>query len=215
VNKEPARIVGIVADVHQNLENSAWPQTVYMPFWQAPQGSAMLAISTYGDPLRLINTIRRKVWTLDRDQPISDIRTMEDLVDSEVGQRRVIVILLSSFAGVALLLAVIGIYGVVSYSVTQRVQELGIRWALGAQRSDILRLVMGQGLGLILAGICIGMAGALALTRLLMGMLFEVNATDPGTYIGIGLMFALAGLMASYIPARRATRMDPLAALRI
>jgi predicted permease len=215
VNKQPVRIVGIAADVHQNLENSAWPETVYTAFAQNPQPSAMLAIRTRGDPLRLVSTIRQQVRTLDHDQPISDVRTMEDLVDAEVGQRRLIVALLGSFAAVALLLALIGIYGVISYAVTQRVHELGIRWALGAQRMDLLRLVMGQGLGLTLAGIGIGIAGALALTRVLTSLLFHVNASDPATYLGIGVLFVLAGLAASYIPARRATRLDPMAALRV
>jgi putative ABC transport system permease protein len=215
VNAKPARIVGIVAQVHQNLQNSAWPETVYEPFAQEPQPFAMLAIRTAGAPLGLVNTVRDLVRVLDRDQPISDFRTMEDLLDLEVGQRRLIVVLLASFAGVALLLALIGVYGVISYSVTQRIQELGIRSALGAQQSDLLLLVMGQGFGLTIAGIGIGIVGALALTRLLMGMLFQVKATDPATYLGVGLLFVVVGLAASYVPARRVTRIDPLEALRI
>jgi ABC-type antimicrobial peptide transport system permease subunit len=187
VNLQPVQIVGIVAAVHQSLEDTIWPESVYIAFAQNPLPYAMLAIRTEGDPLRLTPMVREQVRALDRDQPIADVRTMDDLVDQEVGQRRLIVRLLGSFAGVALLLALTGIYGVISYSVTQRVHELGIRWALGARRADILRLVMGQGLGLTLAGIA----------------------------IGIGLLFVLVALAATYIPAHRATRIDPIAAVRV
>ncbi len=215
VNAQPAQIVGIAADAHQNLEGSAWPETVYVSFAQNPQPFAMLAIKTEGEPLRLVKAVREQVRGLDRDQPISAIRTMDDLVDEEVGQRRLIVVLLGSFAGVAMLLAIIGIYGIISYSVTTRVQELGIRRALGAEQGDILRLVMGQGLGLTLAGIAIGIGGGLALTRVMESLLFHVSATDPATFVGIGVVFVLVALAATYVPARRATRIDPMAALRV
>jgi predicted permease len=215
VNPKPALIVGIVGKVHQNLENSAWPDTVYTPFAQNPQASAMLAIRTEGDPLRFTRLIRERVRALDRDQPISEVQIMDELVEREVGQRRLIVKLLGSFAGVAVLLALIGIYGVISYSVTQRVAELGIRSALGAEQGDILRLIVGQGLGLTLAGIGLGIAGAFALTRLMKSLLFEVSATDAATFVEIGLLFVALALAASYIPARRAARIDPVMALRV
>lgn len=215
VNAQPVQIVGIAASVHQNLENSAWPETVYVPFSPSPPPFAMLAIRTEGDPLRFVNVVREQVRGLDRDQPISAIRTMDDLVDEQVGQRRLIVMLLGSFAGVAMLLAIIGIYGVISYSVTMRVQELGIRRALGAGQLDILRLVMGQGLGLTLAGIATGIGGGLALTRVMESLLFHVSATDPATFTAISMVFVLVALAATYIPARRATRVDPMAALRV
>jgi ABC-type antimicrobial peptide transport system permease subunit len=125
------------------------------------------------------------------------------------------VILLGSFAGVALLLAVIGIYGVIAYSVAQRTQELGIRRALGAQQNDVLRLVLGQGLRLTLAGVALGIAGALGLTRLMSALLFHVSATDPATFVIVALVFLLVALAATYVPARRATKIDPMAALRI
>ena len=153
--------------------------------------------------------------TLDRDQPIGAVQTMDDRVEAQVGQRRLLEILLGSFALVALLLALIGIYGVIAYSVAQRVQEVEIRRALGAQRSDILRLMIGQGVGLALAGICIGLGGAVALTRVMSTLLFHVSATDPATFAGIASLFLIVALGASYIPARRATRIDPIAALRI
>jgi putative ABC transport system permease protein len=124
-------------------------------------------------------------------------------------------LLLGSFAGVALLLAMVGIYGVIAYSVAQRTREVGIRRALGAQQGDILRLVLGQGLGLSLAGVAIGIGGAFALTRVMKGFLFQVSATDPTTIVGVALLFVGVALVASYIPARRATRIDPMAALRV
>jgi ABC-type antimicrobial peptide transport system permease subunit len=175
----------------------------------------MLAIRTERDPLRFTRMVREQVLALDRDQPISAVQTMDDLVEAEVGQRRLIAVLLGSFAGVALLLALVGIYGVISYSVAQRTHEVGIRRALGAQRTDIFRMVMGQGLGLTLAGIGIGIGGAIALTRVMKSLLFHVSATDPITFAGIALLLILVALAASYIPARRATRIDPMAALRV
>ncbi|MEO7143915.1 MAG: FtsX-like permease family protein, partial [Bryobacteraceae bacterium] len=211
---KPAQIVGIAADVHQNLENSAWPETVYEAFAQNPQESALLAVRTAGDPLRFTSAVREQVRALDRDQPIAAIRTMEDLVEDEVGQRRLILRLLESFAGVALLLALIGIYAAASYSVTQRTHEVGIRRALGAQQSDILGLVIGEGLILVLTGVALGAGGAFAATRVMKALLFHVSATDPAAFGGIALLFLLAALAASYLPARRASRIDPLAALR-
>ena len=215
VNPKPAQIVGIAANVHQSLENSAWPETVYVCFAQNPLPSAMLAIRTDGDPLRFTSAVREQVRALDKDQGISAVRTMDDLVEEEVGQRRLLVILLGSFAGVALLLALIGIYGVIAYSVAQRTREMGIRRALGAQHGDILRLVVVQGFRLALAGVAIGLVGAYGLTRLMESLLFHVSATDPATFVGVALLFLFVALAASYIPARRATRIDPMAALRI
>jgi ABC-type antimicrobial peptide transport system permease subunit len=140
---------------------------------------------------------------------------MDDLVEADVGQRRLFLILLGSFAAVALLLALIGIYGVIAYSVAQRTQEVGIRRALGAQPSDILRMVIGQGFVLALAGIVIGLGCALALTRVMKSLLFGVSTTDPGTFACVAALFLTAALAASYLPARRATRIDPMAALRV
>jgi putative ABC transport system permease protein len=215
VNPKPAQIVGIAADVHQSLENAAWPETVYVSFTQNPLPSSMLAVRTEGDPLRFTSVVRAQLRTLDKDQAITAVRTMDDLVEEQVGQRRLLVILLGSFAGVALLLAVIGIYGVIAYSVAQRTREMGIRRALGAQQSDILGLVVAQGFRLALAGVVMGIAGAYGLTRLMESLLFHVSATDPATFVGVALLFLLVALAASYIPARRATRIDPMAALRI
>jgi predicted permease len=208
-------IVGIMADVHdQGLALDA-EQTVYLPTAVHPPQVAYLAARTEGDPRRFVNTIRSQVLATDGDQPVSDVRTMEEVIDASIGQRRLTMLLLGSFAGVALLLAMVGIYGVIAYSVAQRTREVGIRRALGAQQGDILRLVLGQGLGLSLAGVAIGIGGAFALTRVMKGFLFQVSATDPTTIVGVALLFVGVALVGSYIPARRATRIDPMAALRV
>uniref|UniRef100_Q021W2 Permease n=1 Tax=Solibacter usitatus (strain Ellin6076) TaxID=234267 RepID=Q021W2_SOLUE len=214
VNPKPAEIVGIVADVHQGLEGSPWAETVYLAFPQNAQGSAVLAIRTAGDPLRFTGAVREQVRRLDRDQPVAGVQSMEDLVEAAVGRRRLLAPLLGVFAGVALLLALIGIYGVISYSVAQRTREMGIRRALGAQHQDILRLVVGQGLALAVAGVAVGIGAAFALTRVMESLLFHVSATDPAIFAGIGALFLLVTAVACYLPARRATRIDPMAALR-
>jgi predicted permease len=215
INPKPAQIVGVVADVRQNLEGNVWPGTVYLPFTQGAPQSAIFAIRTAGDPLRFTRAVREQVRALDRDLPATNFRTMDALVEAQVGQRRLLMIMLESFSGVALLLALIGIYGVISYSVAQRTKEVGIRRALGARQSDILWLVVRQGCGLVLAGIAFGLGGAVALTRLVNSLLFGVSATDRATFAGVALLFLVVGLAGSYIPARRAARIDPMAALRV
>ncbi len=212
-NPRPAEIVGIVADVHQALEIDSKPG-VYCPFAQNPLQAAMFAVRTESNPLRFVHAVRGEVLGIDRDQPVSAVKTMDDLVEDELGQRRLILMLLGSFAGLALLLVVIGIYGVIAYSTARRTHEVGIRRALGAHPADILRLVMGQGLGLTLAGIVIGIGMAFALTRVMRGLLFHVSPTDPASFLGAALLIALVALGASYLPARRATKVDPMVALR-
>jgi predicted permease len=211
---DPVEIVGIVADIHQSLEWDPWPG-VFRPFNQSPFLFAGLAVRTAGDPLQEVHAISNQVLEISRDQPASAFKTMEDLMESVGGQRRLILILLELFGGAALLLAVIGIYGVIAYSVVQRTPEMGIRRALGAQREDILWLVVSQGLVLTLAGIVLGMGAALALTRVIRSLLFHTSATDPVTFAGVALLFILAALAASYVPARRAAQIDPATALRI
>ena len=210
---DSAEIVGIVADMHQALETDPRPG-VFRPFAQNPLASATFAVRAVGDPLQLVHAISGQVRAIDPDQPVSAFDTMDDLMEAEGGQRRVILMLLGCFAGTALLLAMVGLYGVISYSVAQRTKELGIRCALGAQRSDILSLVIGQGFGLSLAGVLLGVCAALALTRVLKGLLFQVRSTDPVTFVGISMLFVLVALAASYIPARRAAKVDPMVALR-
>jgi putative ABC transport system permease protein len=210
---DPVEIVGIVADVHQFLGANPWPG-VYRPFDQDPLANVSFAVRAAGDPLQLVHAVSDQVLAMDHDQPVSAFKTMDDLMASQGGQRRVILTLLGCFACAALLLAVIGIYGVIAYSVVQRTQEVGIRRALGAQHADILRLVIGQGLALTLAGVALGVGGALALTRVMTSLLFQTSATDPMAFAGIALVFVIVALAASYIPARRATRIDPMMALR-
>lgn len=215
LSPKPALIVGVAADIHQSLESSAWPETVYVSFAQNPVPSAMLAVRTEGEPLRFTGAVRQQVQALDKDQAISAVRTMDDLVEEQVGQRSLLVMLLGSFAAMALLLALVGIYGVIAYSVAQRTREMGIRRALGAQQGDILWLVVAQGLRLAFAGVVLGLAGAYGLTRLMESVLFHVSPSDPATFAGVAALFLCVAMAACYIPARRATRIDPMAALRI
>lgn len=214
INPNPSEIVGVAADVHQTIEDRAWPESVYVPYPQNPVSSQVLAVRTTGDPLSFTGAVRQQVLSLDRNQPVSDIQTMDNLVEQQIGQRHLLMALLASYAGVAVVLALIGIYGLITYSVAQRTRELGIRRALGAQQSDILRLVIRDGLVLTLCGITLGLGGALALTRLMKALLFHVNASDPATFAGIAVLFLVVALTASYIPARRASKIDPMAALR-
>ena len=211
---DPVEIAGIVADIHQSLETDAWP-AVFRPFAQTPPPFGAVAVRTAGDPLQFVHAINNQALAIDQDQPASEFKTMDDLMEAEGGQRRLILMLLGCFAGAALLLAVMGIYGVIAYSAAQRTPELGIRRALGAENVDILWLVAGQGLALTLAGIVLGIGGALALTRVMTSLLFHTSATDPATFAGISLLFVIAALAASYIPAQRAARIDPATALRI
>lgn len=208
-------IVGIVANVHEwGLAIDAGTE-FYIPTIVHPLQRAYLIARTQGNPLQLAGALRKQVLAIDQNQPVSDIRTMEAVLDATLGERRLTTLLLGTFAAIAVILAVIGIYGVIAYSVVQRTQEVGIRRALGAQQSDILQLVLSQGLGLAIGGIAIGMGGAFALTRIMKSLLFHVSATDPATFFEIGLLFVAVALAASYIPARSAARIDPMAALRV
>jgi predicted permease len=212
VDTKPVEVIGIVADMLPTLHAGRRP-AVFRPFDQYPAGSAFL-VRTSGDPRSVVNAVRDQVRALDRDQPISAVQTMEDLIEAEGGQLRVIGILLGAFAGAALLLALFGMYSVIAYSVAQRTQELGIRRALGAQDKDILRLVVGEGVVLTFTGIALGIGGALALTRLLTSLLFHTNPIDPVAYAGAALLFVVVASAASYIPARSAARVDPMTAIR-
>jgi putative ABC transport system permease protein len=210
---QPREIVGISGDIRQGLDVDPRPE-VYFPCAQQPPQSATLAVRTDGDPLLLANAVRSRVLSIDRDQPVSGIATMNDLVESSEGQLRLMMMLLGTFAGAAALLTVVGLYGVVSYSVVQRTREIGIRRALGAPRGNILSLVASQVVSLTLGGVILGICGAFALTRILKEMLFQVSATDPAIFGGISILFVGVALAASYIPARRASKVDPMVALR-
>lgn len=211
---QAAEIVGIAANVRQYGRDDNPKPEVYLPCAQKPPLSVMLAVQTDGNPLSFANAVRAQVLAIDRDQPVSAVASMDQLVEASEGQLRLMMTLLGTFAGVAALLAVTGLYGLISYSVVQRTKEIGIRRALGAHRSDIHSLIAGEVVRLTLAGVVLGIAGAFAMTRLLRDLLFQVRATDPATFVGISMVFVLVGVSASYIPARRAAKVDPMVALR-
>jgi len=207
-------IVGVVADVkHFGLDTDARP-TMYLPHAQVPVRFMSLTIHTASEPLRIVADVRRQVSDLDGNLAVSNILTMDQLVSQSVADPRFILVLLASFAGIALLLAALGIYGLISYSVTQRTHEIGLRMALGAEASDVLRMVVGHGALMASIGVGIGMACAFALTRLMSSLLFDVSATDPAIFASIGLLLMGVALAASFVPARRAIRVDPMIALR-
>src|SRR2546430_14447972 len=207
-------IVGVVGDTKTGSLTAEGGAQIYVPHAQDSQWNFMgLVIRTAGDPAAFASTLRREVQALDKDQPIYNVRTMDDVVANSLGTRRVSMQLFAVFAIAALLLAAIGIYGVMAYSVTQRTHEIGIRMALGAQRSDVLALVIRQGMTLTLIGVVVGLAGAFALTRLMANLLFGVGATDPMTFLWIPVLLVAISFLACFIPARRAARLDPIKAL--
>jgi putative ABC transport system permease protein len=207
-------VVGIVGDVkHQGLESEINPE-VYFPWAQSPQRNATLVVRANSNAASLASAIRGQMRELDKELPLSNVRTLEDVVRRSIAAPRSYTLLLALFAGIALALAAIGIYGVMAYSVAQRTHEIGVRLALGAQAGDMLKLVIRQGMGLTLIGLTIGLIASLALTRLMEALLFGVSATDPWTFLGIAALLVGVTLLASYLPARRATKVDPMVALR-
>ena len=188
---------------------------MYLPYVQADFFAPRdLVVKTDVDPASLAATVRRAVWEIDKDQPVSNISTMDEILSESVTSQRFSMLLLAIFAGLAMVLAAVGIYGVMSYSVAQRRGEIGIRMALGAQKVDVLKLTVGEGLKLVVIGIGVGLIGAFLLTRLMSSLLFGITATDPLTFAAISLVLVAVALIASYVPARRATKVDPLVALR-
>jgi putative ABC transport system permease protein len=212
----PAReVVGVVGDVrHESLDSEGGPE-YYVPYTQAPQSYMSLVVrSSISTPESLSASLREVIRQRDPEQYVGTIQPMTKLVDDAVARRRFNALLTSVFAGVALVLASVGIFGVLNYTVTQRTQEIGLRVALGAQTRDVLRLVLGHGVRLIITGLGIGLIASFALTRVLAGMLFGVTPTDPITFATVSLLLAAVALLACYIPARRAMKVDPLRALR-
>ncbi|HKP81768.1 MAG TPA: ABC transporter permease [Pyrinomonadaceae bacterium] len=207
-------VVGVVGDAkHFLVEEEQRPQ-LYAPFSQDPGIFATLVMRTSVEPMSLAEQVRQAVWKVDPDQPMWKIRTVESLIDRSVADRKFLMALMGIFAGLALVLTVLGLYGVITYLVNQRTQEIGIRMALGAQVGHILKMVLKQGMLLVLIGVALGLGASWILTRWLASLLFQVSATDPIAFIGISLLLIAVALLACYLPARRATRVDPLKALR-
>jgi putative ABC transport system permease protein len=210
--EEAMEIVGVVGDVRHRGLDVGFRQTIYFPSLR--YGFSNLAIRATGDPANLAAALRREVAAIDPNQPVAVVRTMERVVSESASQPRFRTLLLGVFSGAALLLAMIGIYGVMSYAVSQRTHELGVRMALGASASDALRLIIGQGMKLALAGVAVGLATALAMTRLIKNLLFGVQTTDSVTFMATAFFLTVVALLACYLPARRATKVNPLTALR-
>ncbi|MBD0372276.1 MAG: ABC transporter permease [Pyrinomonadaceae bacterium] len=211
-------VVGVVSDVKGSSLDVASEAMVYAPYYQSRRegwsNTLMLAVRTSSAPESMTASIRKEIYAIDPDQPVSDVATMEERLNQSLSQPRFSATLLGMFAVVALLLAAVGIYGVMSYLVTQRTHEIGIRMALGASARDILKMVVGHGMMLTLIGVGCGLVAAFLLTRFLASLLFEVSSFDPLTYAGVSLLLLLVAFIACYIPARRATRVDPMVALR-
>lgn len=210
----PLTIVGVVGDLRNDgLAQNDLPQ-IYLPYLQNPSSIMNLVVRTSSAPFLLANAIRSQVWAVDKDQPLFDTKTIDDVVADSFSGQHVLASLLGAFATVALLLAGVGIYGLISYSVSRRTREIGIRMALGAQSGEVLQLVLRQGMGLALAGLSTGLLAALATAGLLGNFLFGVKATDPGSFAGVALLLAAVALIACSIPAHRAIRVDPVVTLR-
>jgi putative ABC transport system permease protein len=207
-------IVGVVGNIRQESLTDEVASELYVPDAQMPMNSMTLFVRTSSDPLSLVAAVRSQVSAIDKNQPIYDVKTLDQRVSDATAVSRSLTVLFSTFALLALVLGAVGIYGIVSYAVTQRTQEIGIRMALGATARDILRLIVKHGLVLVLTGVVIGIAGALALTRFLATLLFGITPTDTLTFVVVAAIFFLIAMFASLIPARRATKVDPLTALR-
>jgi ABC-type antimicrobial peptide transport system permease subunit len=215
---EPDRltVVGVADDVrYGGLHVSAVP-VVYMPHAQGSEGTTNMffVVRTARDPLSLADAIRQKVAEIDPDQPVASIQTMRTRVDASIAQRRMQMTVLGLFAAMATLIAVVGIYGVMSYNVAQRAREIGIRLALGAARAEVIAVVMRQGMTMVAAGMLIGLAASAAITRVLRTLLFGVSPTDPLVFVAIAVLVAATAAVTIYLPARRASRLDPLTMLR-
>ena len=212
LSDKPFEIVGIVGDIrHRALEFQPYA-TMYLPTIRPARTN--VALRTQGDPLSLVPAVRKEVAAIDRDQPIAAVRTMDEWVERSTSTPRYRTTLLGLFAALAMILAATGIYGVMSYSVAQRTHEIGVRMALGARRSEVLGLIIRQGMLLVTIGVVIGLAGAFALTRVMSSLLFGVGTKDPVTFVAVAVLLSVVALIACYMPARRATKIDPLEALR-
>jgi putative ABC transport system permease protein len=207
-------VVGIVSDVSQYALDKKPPMQFYVPHSQFATSFSTIVVKTGAEPMSMIGAIRREILAVDKDQAVFKLATLEQLHSDSILLRRFFMLLLLIFAAVALVLAAVGIYGVMSYVASQRTHEIGIRMALGAQAKDVLKLIISNGMILAVVGVAIGLAGAFALTRLLASLLFGVSATDTLTFVAVSVGLIVTAMIACYIPARRATRVSPLVALR-
>jgi putative ABC transport system permease protein len=206
--------VGVVSNVSQYALDKEPPMQIYLPHSQFPTSFNNIVVKTEDDPNSVLAAVRREILAIDKDQAVYNVVTLEQLHADSISLRWFFTLLLSVFAAITLTLAVIGIYGVMSYAVTQRTQEIGIRMALGARREDVLKLVVKGGIALALTGVAIGLVMAFALTRLMQSGLFGITPSDALTYVMGALGLIVVAALACYIPARRATKVDPLVALR-
>jgi len=212
--KDLPTVIGVVGDIrHEGLDKQVTPQ-VYAPFQQFAQSSMMLVVHTSGDPLSLASAARSQILSLDKEAPVYEVETMDSRMSNSVAPRRFNLLLLGSLAFLALSLSAVGVYGVIAYAASQRTQEIGIRMALGARGGDVLRMLIKQGMVQIAIGVVLGLTGAWVLTRLMKNLLFRVGATDPLTFASVAVVLTAVALLACYIPARRAARVDPMQALR-
>jgi putative ABC transport system permease protein len=207
-------VVGVVGDVKYSGLDVAPEPAYYMPYRQNPWNDQFVVVRSVSDPAALASAARQAVAALDKDVPVARLRTMDELMTASVAPPKFRTVLVTIFALVGLLLAAIGIYGVMAYAVAERTHELGVRIALGADRSAVLRLVLGEAIVLAAIGIALGLAGAFATTRLIQSLLFAVTPTDGLTFVAISALLGVTALVASYVPARRALRVDPMVALR-
>ena len=215
MNGDTWEIVGEVGDTKaRSLNTNQYDPFLYIPIEQSCWYMMTLLARTPGDPLALSSAVRREIWDLDPNQPILSIRTMDQIVANSVSIQRFSTILLTVMAGMALLLAMIGIYGVMAFSVQERTHEIGIRMALGAQVRDIVEIVVIKGFLLTVIGLAIGLMGSYGVTRLMSGMLYQISATDPLTFVLVPLLLMSVALLACYFPARRAAKTDPMVTLR-
>jgi putative ABC transport system permease protein len=207
-------VVGVVRDAKYEGQRDDPPSVAYIPYPQQSLGQATFAVRTAGDPGQMVEAIRGAVREVDKDLPVFAVKTQAELADDTLARERLFAWLTGVFGLLALLLASIGLYGVMSYAVAERTHEIGLRMALGASQGHVLRKVIGQGAFLTIVGIMIGLAAALALTRFITSYLFGVSAMDPPTFVAIGALLAVIALVACYLPARRASKVDPMTALR-
>jgi putative ABC transport system permease protein len=207
-------IVGIVADVKNRNLSSEFRPGYFLPTAQIPFNEMTVVVKATGDPHTLISAVQREVTAMDKELPVFNVKTMDEYLAASVATPRFNTTLLAIFAAVALVLTIVGLYGVMSYSVAQRTNEIGIRMALGAQTRDVLRMIVAQGFKMALIGLAIGLVGAFALMRVIASLLFGVTTRNPLTFIAVAALLAFVALLACYLPARRATRIDPLVALR-